>query len=91
MLPSSELLGGKMIKTLEALFDGQVLHPDQPLELQPNTRVRITIETDIPQEKPARSFLQTARSLNLQGPTDWSERIEEYLYGDEGDECTRLS
>ncbi len=69
-----------MIKTLEATFDGQVLRPDKPLELQPNTRVRITIETETPQDK-SRSFLRTARSLNLQGPADWSARIEEYLYG----------
>lgn len=80
-----------MIKILEAIFDGQVLRPEQPLELQPNTRVRITIETDIPQERSVRSFLKTARSLNLQGPTNWSECIEEYLYGDKGDEHAHLS
>jgi hypothetical protein len=31
---------------------------------------------------PTRSFLREARALNLQGPADWSERLEEYLYGD---------
>jgi predicted DNA-binding antitoxin AbrB/MazE fold protein len=78
-----------MIRTLEATFDGQVLRPDKPLELQPNTRVRITIETETPPEK-LRSFLQTARSLNLQGPADWSARIEEYLYGRKDDAQTSL-
>ena len=74
-----------MSKTIEAVFDGEVLRPNEPLELQPNTRVRLTIDklpTDI--QKP-RSFLRTARSLNLQGPSDWSERIEEYLYEDQSD------
>ncbi len=80
-----------MIKTLEATFDGQVLRPDNPLELQPNTRVRITIEADIPQEKKARSFLRTARSLDLQGPADWSAHIEEYLYGRKDDAQASLS
>jgi len=27
------------------------------------------------------SFLRTARSLNLEGPADWSARLEDYLYG----------
>ncbi len=73
-----------MTKTLEAVFDGEVLRPDEPLELQPNTRVRITIETTTSEAKP-RSFLRTAQALNLEGPSDWSERIEEYLYGRQGD------
>jgi hypothetical protein len=29
-----------MTKTLEAVFDGEVLRPDEPLDLRPNTRVR---------------------------------------------------
>lgn len=70
-----------MTKSLHATFDGLVLRPDEPVELAPNTRVRITIETiDAPAEK-AMSFLQTARSLNLQGPSDWSAHLEDYLYG----------
>ncbi len=28
------------------------------------------------------SFLRFARSLKLDGPEDWSERIDDYLYGD---------
>jgi hypothetical protein len=27
------------------------------------------------------SFLHTARSLELEGPSDWSDRIDDYLYG----------
>jgi hypothetical protein len=69
-----------MTKTLEATFDGEVLRLDEPLELEPNTRVRITIETRYKTKRKKRSFLQTAKSLNLQGPSDWSARFEDYLY-----------
>ena len=73
-----------MSKTLEAVFDGEVLRPDEPIELEPNTRVRLTIESVDSSEKQPESFLQTARSLNLEGPSDWSERLDEYLYGMRG-------
>ena len=69
-----------MSRTIEAIFDGEVLRPQEPLKLQPNTKVRITIEESTTAKLNPRSFLQTARSLNLEGPADWSERIEEYLY-----------
>ncbi len=74
-----------MTKTLEAVYDGQVLRPVEPLNLKPNTRLRITVEASEPEIQGGRSFLQTARSLELDGPSDWSERIEEYLYGDKDD------
>jgi predicted DNA-binding antitoxin AbrB/MazE fold protein len=34
----------KMVETIEAIFDGEVLRPKTTLRLEPNTRVRITIE-----------------------------------------------
>ncbi|MBC7931452.1 MAG: antitoxin family protein [Rubrivivax sp.] len=75
-----------MSKTLEAVFDGEVLRPDEPIELEPNTRVRITIEAAGQPRAKSKSFLQTARSLNLQGPPDWSARLDDYLYGGESPE-----
>ncbi len=69
-----------MTKTLQALFDGKVLRPDEPLELEPNTHVRLTIETIDSPKSESCSFLQTARSLSLEGPPDWSARLEDYLY-----------
>ncbi len=69
-----------MSQTVQATFDGQVLKPEQPLELAPNTRVLITIEV-IDQPTCRRgAFLRTARSLKLDGPADWSEKIDTYLY-----------
>ena len=70
-----------MTQTLEAIFDGTVLHPEKPLDLQRNTRVRITIEMDDAAISTPRSFLRTARALKLEGPSDWSEKIDDYLYG----------
>jgi predicted DNA-binding antitoxin AbrB/MazE fold protein len=72
-----------MTKTLEAIFDGEVLRPDEPIDLEPNTRVRVTIEPTGPRRDKSKSFLRTARSLNLQGPPDWSARLDDYLYGGE--------
>ena len=69
-----------MTKTLRATFDGQVLRPDEPLPLAPNTRVVITITTEEATPPPT-SFLRTAQSLQLEGPPDWSDRLEDYLYG----------
>ena len=71
-----------MTKTLEAVFDGEVLRLVEPLSLEPNTRVRLTLEVDEDADEPApKSFLQTARELNLEGPADWSENLDGYLYG----------
>jgi predicted DNA-binding antitoxin AbrB/MazE fold protein len=74
-----------MTITLEAIYDGEVLRPIGPIDLEPNTRVIITFEANGVKEKETRSFLQTARSLNLEGPPDWSEKIEDYLYDDQSD------
>jgi len=68
-----------MTTTLNAVYDGEVLRLDEPIELEPNTPVRITIETSEPIIKKKRSFLQTARSLKLQGSPDWSARVGKAL------------
>ena len=70
-----------MIKTVEALFDGTVFRPAEPIALAPNTRVRMTIETLPSAEGEPVSFLRIARTLNLEGPPDWSVKLDEYLYG----------
>jgi predicted DNA-binding antitoxin AbrB/MazE fold protein len=74
-----------MTRTMTATFDGEVLRPDEPVDLEPNTKVRITIEASEPPAEKTLSFLDTAAALNLEGPSDWSERFEEYLYGRDND------
>ena len=67
-----------MSETIAALYDGSVLRPVEPLTLEPNTRVWIVIETVPPTtEEAPLSFLRTARSLNLDGPSDWSANVED--------------
>ena len=74
---------------LKATFDGEVFRPEEPVSLSPNTQVRITVELATPSSgRKKKSFLDTARSLKLQGPPDWSSRFEEYLYGDADGEAT---
>ena len=70
-----------MAKTIEAVFDGTVFRPTESVALAPNTRVRVTIETVLPAEDAAPSFLRTVRTLHLDGPPDWSANFDEYLYG----------
>ncbi len=70
-----------MPQTVEAVYDGTVLRPETALGLEPNTRVRITVEV-LPPAEAAPSFLRAARSLELCGPADWSANLDSYLYGD---------
>lgn len=71
-----------MTKTLYAQFDGKVFIPEDPLDLEPNIRVRLIIDTSGESKPPKASFLQTARSLKLDGPADWSANLNKYLYGE---------
>ena len=73
-----------MITKLEARFDGSVLHPIEPLALKPNSRVLMTIETKPFNQEIEYTFLDTASSLDLDGPPDWSSNLDAYLlYGEE--------
>lgn len=81
-----------MTRTLHARYDGEALHPEEPLPLAPETRVLITVDTEdddqeqrpvirsVPAKGEPYSFLRYAESLSLEGPEDWSERLEDYLY-----------
>ncbi len=70
-----------MTKTFRATFDGEVFRPEEAIALPTNTLVNITITVPATADQ-EQSFLDTARSLQLKGPADWSERLDEYLYGD---------
>ena len=72
-----------MLQELEAVFDGTALQLEKPLNLAPGTRVRIVVESVLPNDvKPAKPFLKTAQSLKLRGEPDWSEKIDQYLYAE---------
>ena len=73
-----------MSESVEVVYDGQVLLPKHALPYAPNTHLRITIEEVAAEQTDGepRSFFDTARSLNLDGPADWSENVDKYLYGE---------
>ena len=73
------LRGEEMTTSIEAVFDGKVLRPVRPLKLEPNTRVTLVVTTTDASE-PSESFLDTAMSIKLEGPADWSENLDRYLY-----------
>lgn len=76
-----------MTQTVEAVFDGKSFFPSTPILLKPNTRVKIIIEPLLSEKETPSSFLQTAQHLKLDGPADWSENLDAYLYeGKEVDE-----
>lgn len=81
-----------MTKTMHARFDGTAFYPEEPVSIAPNTTVLLTVETEdpslemnadsVPTQGEPYSFLKLAMSLNLEGPEDWSENLDDYLYGD---------
>lgn len=70
-----------MSTVVDAIFDGTVFRPSGKVPLKPNTRVQITVEVDETQPENGESFISVARSLKLKGPVDFSERLDDYLYG----------
>jgi hypothetical protein len=74
----------KKKKKITALYDGSAIYPDEPLPLPRDTRLVITWEADDPQPDPnddvgATTFFDVARSLEICGPPDWSERVDYYM------------
>ena len=73
-----------MTQTVSAIYDGEVLKLESPLAfgIKPNTRVKVTIEEVLDEVDQAISFVDVALALNLEGPADWSSRVDDHLYGD---------
>ena len=76
-----------MTKTLHAVFDGQVLRPDGPVDLQPNTRYLVTVQSEVGngQEPPqVQADYPLTRILALatdMGVTDLASRHSSYAHG----------
>lgn len=73
-----------MNKTLVATFDGQVLWPETPLDLELNRRYVVLIEpappTDNEEEGDAWDLLE-ALAGTIDAPSDWAAEHDHYLYG----------
>lgn len=48
--------------------------------MRPNTRVRIFVLSPPPPSHKSVSFLKIAEKIQLEGPADWSEHLDDYLY-----------
>lgn len=83
-----------MEKILDATYDGEVFRADEPIDLASNTKVKIIIEDakvkpkklklrEMPKKDKGEpyAFLKYLESLNLDGPSDFSRNLDEYLYG----------
>lgn len=68
-------------KTFHAVFDGKVLHPEEELDLKPDTRYIITIERDERVEGDSLWDVLSKLAGTVEGPQDWSEEHDHYLYG----------
>lgn len=62
-----------MVRTIRAVFDGEVLRPEQPTDLQPQRTYEITIEREVspqegpsPEEYPLTQIAQLATDLGIE-------------------------
>ena len=79
-----------MAKTVRAVFDGEVLRPEQPVDLQPNTTYVITIEHEVRVQEEgsedAYPLTEISRLATDMGVTDLSVRHSWYAHGGTEDE-----
>ena len=72
-----------MAKTLRALFDGEVLRPDVPVDLKPNTRYVVTVEredSETPSDEATYPLPILGYATDM-GVTDLSTRHSWYAHG----------
>ncbi|QSJ16481.1 hypothetical protein JYQ62_32975 [Nostoc sp. UHCC 0702] len=71
-----------MNETLTVIFDGQVLRPDTPLNLEPNKRYIITIQSTVEPVIEANAWdVLEEMTGTIEAPKDWSVEHDHYLYG----------
>ncbi len=70
-----------MKRDVQAYFDGEVLRPNEPLDLVPNRHYRVTVEDEAPEGQPGilDDILDLAQDLDL--PPDFAAQHDHYLYG----------
>jgi len=71
-----------MYMNATAVFDGQSLRPDAPLDLKADTRYWITIRPlpPTPTQDDAWAMLETLTGT-VEAPRDWASEHDHYLYG----------
>ena len=73
----------EMVKThkLHVHFDGKVLRPEESVDLKQNVRYLVTIEDEEPITGQSLWDVLSEFSGKVDGPEDWSEEHDHYLYG----------
>ena len=68
-------------KTLHAIFDGNVLRPEESIDLELNVRYLVTIERK--EDAVSQNLWDTLKKFSgkVEGPEDWSKEHDHYLYG----------
>lgn len=70
------------LKSIAAVFDGKVLRPVEPVDLEPNTTYEITIVAKAPPEVRETAWDVLDRMTgSVEGPGDASAELDHYLYG----------
>lgn len=72
-----------MYKTLTATFDGHVLWPESPLDLEMNKRYVVLIEAVPPANGEEGDVWDLLEALTgtVDAPSDWAVEHDHYLYG----------
>ncbi|HEY7064200.1 MAG TPA: antitoxin family protein [Chloroflexota bacterium] len=75
-----------MAQTIRATYDGEVLRPEQPLDLEPNTTYLVTIRPLVPaesspDENEEHPLTVIGRLAADAGVTDLAERHDYYAHG----------
>ncbi|MBA3945336.1 MAG: hypothetical protein H0X37_12320 [Herpetosiphonaceae bacterium] len=70
-----------MSNTVIVSYDGHVLHPETPLDLETNIRYRVTITPlEAGSTRDAWDVLDELAGT-VEAPPDWSSEHDHYLYG----------
>jgi len=70
-----------MLKEIHVIFDGKALQPVEPVDLEPNTEYLVTIKKEVSLEKKSLWNIIDDIIGKVDGPSDWSEEHDHYLYG----------
>ena len=70
-----------MEKIVNATFDGEVFRPDEPVDLEPNTKVRLQLTVKKKKSGKPGVFLDYILSVSIDAPPDYATNIDDYLYG----------
>ncbi len=71
-----------MSESVIVTYDGQVLRPETPLDLEANTRYLVTIRSIVPDEAQGDAWdVLDALAGAIDAPSDWAAEHDHYLYG----------